>query len=278
MQVTTAGAEKTGTLLVSVGRAINVLDCIGAASRPMSAKSIARATALSLGTTYNILRTLAHSNYVAAERDGYVLGPAHPAVAVDSQAVALARSRTIMNGIRDELGAATYLSRFCDGEIELVDIVDTRLTPRVDLWVGLQDGAHATAFGKQILAALDSATRQDYINRHPLAELTPYTVRSPREFLRELELSPTVAVDDQEYALGFNCLAVPVATSSWLGALAVSFPSGAGPSGGEHGRGLGARREQCAKVLQGAAAQLAVVLGVNANATPAPVKGEHFTG
>lgn len=107
-----------------------------------------------------------------------------------------------------------------------------------------------------ILAVLDSADRQDYITRHPLAELTPYTARSPREFLRGLERNPTMTVDDQEYALGFSCLAVAVATSSWLGALAVSFPSGAGPSGGEQGWVLGVRREQCAKVLQGAAAQL----------------------
>lgn len=108
MQVTTAGGEQPETLLVSVGRAINVLDCIGSASRPLSARPTARATALSLGTTYNILRTLAHSNYVAAERAGCVLDPAHPAVAVDNQAVALARGRTSMNGVRDELGAATY--------------------------------------------------------------------------------------------------------------------------------------------------------------------------
>lgn len=255
MHTMAAEGGKPGTLLMSVGRALTVLDCIGSASRPLSAKSIARATGQSLGTTYNLLRTLAHSNYVAADRDGFVLGPAHPALAAGSQAVTLARSRGIMNGLHDEVRAAIYLSRFTDGEIEVVDIVDTPLTPRVDLWVGMQDGAHATAFGKQILAALDSNTCMDYITRHPLAELTPYTIRSPREFLRELEQNPTAMMDHQEYALGFTCLAVPVATSSWIGALALSVPSG------PHDAASGTSRAEYAKALHEAAGQLSLVLG-----------------
>ncbi len=255
MQPTFAREERAPTLIASVSRALSVLDCIGAASRPLSAKSIARSTALSLGTTYNVLRTLAHSNYVVADSDGFVLGPAHPALAADSSAVALAQGRTVLNGIRDELRVAAYLGRYVDGEIELVDIVDGPQSPRVDLWVGLQDGAHATAFGKQILALVDANARLDYISRHPLQELTPFTISSPREFLRRLEARPAVSVDRQEYALGFTCLAVPVATSSWLGALAISFPSG-GASGSPHA--------EYTKVLQDAAAQLAVALGINA--------------
>ncbi|MCQ9164464.1 IclR family transcriptional regulator [Arthrobacter sp. STN4] len=254
MQPTFARDERTPTLITSVSRALAVLDCVGSASRPLPAKFIARATALSLGTTYNVLRTLAHSNYVVQDSDGFVLGPAHPALAADSGAVALAQGRAVLNGIRDELRVATYLSRYVDGEIEMVDIVDGPLSPRVDLWVGLQDGAHATAFGKQILAQLDPQSRLDYITRHPLEELTPYTICSPREFLRRLEPRPAVTVDLQEYALGFTCLAVPVATSSWLGALAVSFPA-SGARGTVH--------QDYAKVLQDAATQLAVVLGVN---------------
>ena len=247
--------DKPGTLLMSVGRALTVLDCIGSASRPLSAKSIARSTGLSLGTAYNVLRTLAHSNYVVAERDGFVLGPAHPALAAGSQAVTLARSRGILNGLREEVRAAIYLSRFTDGEIEVVDIVDTPTTPRVDLWVGMQDGAHATAFGKQILAALDASTRMDYITRHPLAELTPYTIRSPREFMRELEQNASTAMmDQQEYALGFTCIAVPVATSSWIGALALSVPSGPNTA-------TGLTRTDYAKALREAAGELSLALG-----------------
>lgn len=250
MQPTFARDENTPTLIASVSRALAVLDCIGSASRPLPAKSIARSTALSLGTTYNVLRTLAHSSYVVADHDGFVLGPAHPALVADSGAIALAQGRGVLNGIRDELRAASYLSRFNDGEIEIVDIVDGPLTPRVDLWVGVHDSAHATAFGKQILAGLETAARMDYISRHPLVELTPYTLSSPRKFMRLLASSPASMVDDQEYALGFSCVAVPVATSSWVGALAVSFPAGE-------------KREDTrdTRTLRAAASRLSLLLG-----------------
>ncbi|MCU6480923.1 DNA-binding IclR family transcriptional regulator [Arthrobacter silviterrae] len=259
MQPTFANDEKTPTLIASVSRALAVLDCIGSSSRPLPAKSIARATALSLGTTYNVLRTLAHSNYVVQDHDGFVLGPGHPALAAAGGAVSLAQGRTVLNGIRDELRAATYLSRFYDGEIELVDIVDGPLTPRVDLWVGLQDGAHATAFGKQILAGLGAGERLEYVSSHPLAELTPYTITSPREFLRTLEGSPSSMLDDQEYALGFTCLAVPVAASSWAGALAISLPAG------EQRRGM-----NYTETLKDAAAHLELILGAGGTISAGP--------
>ena len=213
------------TLISSVNRALVLLDIIGSSARPLPAKSIARTAGLSLGTTYNLLRTMLQAGYLALEQDGFMLGQQHPAMAPSGDGVLLAHARSILNGLRDELRAATYLSRFRDGEIEIVDIVDGPFAPRVDLWVGAQDSAHATAFGKQILASLDVAQRRDYIARHPLVELTPYTIRTPREFLEQLERSPGCAVDEQEYSLGFKCIAVPVSTSAWMGALAISIPA-----------------------------------------------------
>jgi len=245
------------TLISSVNRALSVLDIVGSAARPLSAKSVARAASLSLGTAYNLIRTLVHVGYLAQERDGFVLGPAHPAMVPSRDGVLLAHGRTVLNGLRDELRAAAYLSRFKDGEIEILDIVDGPFAPRADLWVGAQDSAHATAFGKQILASLDVPARQDYISRHPLVELTPYTIRTPREFLQLLEGNSSSMVDQQEYALGVTCIAVPVATSAWIGALGISLPSALMRSGAD------AMVVDYAHRLRGAAARLALSLGVS---------------
>jgi len=245
----TFDGDRAPTLISSVSRALTVLDCVGSASRPLSAKSIARATSLSLGTAYNVLRTLVHAGYLAQENDGFVLGPGHPAMSPAGDGVLLAQGRTVLNGLRDGLRAAAYLSRFKDGEVEIVDIVDGPFAPRVDLWVGAQDSAHATAFGKQILSSLDVKARQDYIARHPLVELTPYTIRTPREFLQLLDRNLAGMVDEQEYALGFKCIAVPVATSSWIGALAISLPSGSRCSDVDYTRKLGESAGQLALAL-----------------------------
>ncbi|MCW2939025.1 MAG: transcriptional regulator, IclR family [Actinomycetia bacterium] len=104
----------------------------------------------------------------------------------------------------------------------MVDIADGPRTPRVDLWVGFDDAAHATALGKCVLAQLDEDTRRDYLARHPLVDLTPNTITEPQRLLQQL--SRELSLDQEEYAIGTSCIAVPVTdiTGSVIGALAIS--------------------------------------------------------
>jgi hypothetical protein len=119
--------------------------------------------------------------------------------------------------VTEDVGATAYLSRFADGEMHLVDIVDAIRNPRVELWVGLQSSAHATALGKQILADLPDEERLDYLSRHRLEELTPRTISDRTTLLTQLEHSPGWAVDHEEYVIGATCVAVPVlAIGSWI--------------------------------------------------------------
>ena len=137
----------------------------------------------------------------------------------------LARVRNQLRAVATDLGWTAYLSRYHDGEVHLVDIVDSPTNPRVDLWVGLQESAHATALGKQILAELSDADRLDYLHRHDLAELTPYTISDRRTLLSELHRIQGTTLDRQEYAIGFICVAVPVSTPQITASLAISVPA-----------------------------------------------------
>lgn len=232
------------TLITSVSRALELADAVARSARPVPAKQLARATGLSLGTTYNLLRTLVHEGYLAQETDGFVLGPAHPSQAALGPGALLARARGALTDLHEHLHAAAYLSRYADGEIEIVDIVDGPAAPRVDLWVGVQESAHATAFGKQILASLAAEDRADYLGRHPIVSLTPYTVRTPGELERRAVLSPGISLDEQEYALGCKCLAVPVAARGFVGSLAVSLPVASRASAATLARELAAAAER----------------------------------
>lgn len=219
------------TLINSVVRALNLLDAVGEAACPMSAKRLTRITGLPPSTVYHLLRTLAHEGYLRRTVEGYILGD-QVDVLIGSRASAASarRCRQVLQQLHDEIGAAAYLCLFDDGEIQVVEIVDSPAAPRTDLWVGIHDAAHATAMGKAVLAALPEAARRAYVQTHPMADLTPRTVTSRRVLLRDLAASLAVRVDQEEYALGTVCLAAPVPSADWAAAIAVSVPTHRGPA------------------------------------------------
>ena len=135
------------------------------------------------------------------------------------------QARPILRELRDQLNGAAYLSLYHDGEIKLLDVVDGPATPRADLWVGLHESGHATAFGKSILAGIDSGSRVDYLSRHPLADLTPHTITDARILERVLTENRECFDDREEYQIGTVCLAALVRAPGLLGAIAISVPA-----------------------------------------------------
>ncbi len=212
------------TLIQSVQRALRLVEAVAELDGRAHAKELARAVGLSTSTTYHLLRTLAHEGYLRRLDDGsYILGPALTQVASQSTMTSvLARARPTMHALRDELKAPIYLAVYDEGEIAVVEIVDSPRAPSIDLWVGIQDSAHATALGKCILAHLDDERRQDYLSRHPLHALTRRTVTDRRTLEAEITHAGALVHDDEEYAIGVHCLAAPVITSDLVGAVAVA--------------------------------------------------------
>lgn len=250
-----SAAEAEPTLIGSVQRALRLVDIVANSPRPLPPKMLAAITGLTPGTTYNLVRTLVHEGYLSSEPDGLVLGSRFPSFQqqIDSRGVFLARVRAALRDVTEDLGATAYLSRFDDGEMHLVDIVDAVRNPRVELWVGLQSSAHATALGKQILADLPDEDRMDYLSRHRLEELTPRTISDRRTLLTQLERSPGWTVDQEEYAIGATCVAVPVIAPGLIASLAISLPAD---------RAVVDRT--LVSTLQGAARRLSLQLGADA--------------
>jgi IclR family transcriptional regulator, acetate operon repressor len=209
------------TLIQSVQRALRIIEVVAEHGGRARAKEVARAAGLSLGTTYHLLRTCTHEGWLQRLDDGsYVLGHRIDAVRASGTAArGIAHTRPALEWLRDELGGAVYLARYLDGEVVVAEIVDSARAPRIDLWVGIHDAAHATALGKSILGQLAPAGRDDYLARHRLHDLTPRTVVDRRRLC--LPLPDEVAVDDGEYALGVCCLATAVATTDGPATVAV---------------------------------------------------------
>jgi DNA-binding IclR family transcriptional regulator len=222
-------------LIASVQRALHLLDAVGRRGRPVSAKALARETGLALPTAYHLLRTLVHEGYLERLDGGYVLGLRAGGLGRTGDTPTW-RTRSTLTTLSEELSGATYLAVYRDGEIELVDIVDSPAHPRTDLWVGLHSAGHATALGKAILTVLPEGLREDYLSRHELADLTPHTV-TDRTVLRRLlaadhtdksgagnDRGPGLALDSGEYSLGVACVSAAIRTAEGAAAVAVSAP------------------------------------------------------
>ncbi|MFD8813443.1 IclR family transcriptional regulator [Streptomyces sp. NPDC059627] len=221
--------HESPTLIMSVQRAFRLLEAVSAHENGAPAKQLARETGLPLATAYHLLRTMVHDGYMRKLHDGgFVLGDKMQTLhtAGHTQAL-LSRVRPTLAALRDELVTATYLTFYEEGEISVAEIVDGPRAPRVDLWVGFEDAGHATALGKSVLRELDQESRRDYLSRHDLADLTPRTITSLPELLRNLDASPMApAVTDlEEYSLGTVCVAVPIYRGDILGSLGVSLPA-----------------------------------------------------
>src|SRR5207237_5961660 len=134
-------------------------------------------------------RTLTFEGYLQRLPDGsYALGEEVPRL-LDASEVQAARQRIrpALGALRDQARAPAYFATYEDGEILVKAIQDSPRYPRIDLWVGFRDAAHATALGKCILASLDREQVRDYLARHPLHQLTSHTITSPSLLLRALE-------------------------------------------------------------------------------------------
>jgi len=209
------------TLIQSVQRALRIIEVVAERDGRARAKEVAHATGLPLPTTYHLLRTCTHEGWLQRLDDGsYVLGHRIDLVrARGTTARGIAHARPALEWLRDALGGAVYLARYVDGEVVVAEIVDSSRAPRIDLWVGMHDAAHATALGKCILGQLSPADREDYLARHPLHGLTPRTIVD-RSRLR-LPAAGGIAVDDGEYAVGVCCLAATATTGPDTGAVGV---------------------------------------------------------
>ncbi|GAA3908789.1 IclR family transcriptional regulator C-terminal domain-containing protein [Streptomyces gulbargensis] len=223
----TATQTAAPTLIGSVQRALKLLEAVASHADGAPAKQLARETGIPLPTTYHLLRTLTHEGYLLREKGLFLLGEA---------AGRLARGGAVQNRRikiedslarwRDEIGVPVYFALYRDGEIELVSVADTPSSPAVEEWADFRETAHAHAIGQCLLSQLDLKSRQDHLDRHPVAAMTPYTLCNRQALLERLaglgRMEPVV--ERQEYALGTVCAAIPITVGSTAAALAVSVP------------------------------------------------------
>lgn len=213
----------------SVQYALRVLETVARHPGGIDEARLVRDTGLPPGHLAHLLLMLRREGYLEqVDDDAYVVGESLVLLSSGGDRERALRERIdrTLSELRDTLGAAVYLSRYADGEVEIMRCSDSLETPAANEWVDFRSAGHATAIGKCLLGQLDHDARRDHLARHRIARLTSRTITDEQFLLNTLDRQPpTVPVLDlQEYAVGTVCAAVPVTAGTAVGCLALSLP------------------------------------------------------
>jgi hypothetical protein len=142
-------------LVRSVSRALALLEVVGSAQAPISAKAVARRTGVNLSTTYHLLRTLCWEGYLVRLPGGdFCLGTgiARRYRELVTSLGAPAPMRQVLNRLSTATGHTCFLGRLVDGRVTVTDVVRGTSTTWTDQLSPGFDEAAATPLAQVLLA------------------------------------------------------------------------------------------------------------------------------
>ena len=215
----------------SVARAAAILVAVGESESGLTTREISDRVAINRQTAYHLIHTLTGAGLLTRnDRGRYVLGLRVGTLAEGFRRhlAPTERLATYVRRIASETGDTAYAAGWIEGEIVTLSVargqnaVQASAVPQ-----GLAADGHARASGKLLLAFAGPDVRNDYFDRNPLTQRTPYTITSRERLEGEFEEIRRVgyATDREEFSLGLCCLAVPLDGGGAPYAFGVSAPA-----------------------------------------------------
>tara|TARA_R110001599_G_scaffold62921_3_gene175212 strand:+ start:21342 stop:22127 length:786 start_codon:yes stop_codon:yes gene_type:complete len=216
----------------SIIKVLRVLQTIPQMDKGATAKRIQEAMDLPRPTIYRLLNTLEQEGFVERNpvNGEYVLGT--QLIFLSQRAVLQhplqERVRATLRAIGETTGETVHLGIPYGTHMTFVDKIESSKSVRMASYIGMPVPMHSTSVGKAYLAALDDATREQYLPRLTLSKITSRTLNT-LEALRE-ELARTqlrgYAIDDEENESGIVCFAQAIhgVDGQIAGAISVSTP------------------------------------------------------
>lgn len=218
--------------LASVQKAFALLDVLASHSKGMPAKEIAAELSMPLPTVYRLLKTLVVSGHLVHLRTEGLFALGYKLHALDKslrrQVGTPPAVAKLVRELHVRADAAAYYAVHRGEDIVVAHVVDSPTRPRITpMGFGFNDGAHATAFGKVLLAAMDADRCRAYLEQHGMPAMTAATIMDPAVFDTELAevRSSGIAIEREEFIRGASCMAAPVTTAGGqtVGSVAVSM-------------------------------------------------------
>ncbi|HEY0263054.1 MAG TPA: IclR family transcriptional regulator [Granulicella sp.] len=229
---TEAGGADPKPRVQSALRAISILLAVSESPNGLKVKDITEKLGLSRQVTYHLIHTLHATGIIRKnESNRYVLGLAAVAIAEGFHRQ-MAPPEHLARRVRSIIATTeetAYASGWVDGEI--VALATARGQSPVgaaQVPQGFSGHAHARATGKLLLAMVDPAVAEAYLDSHPTPPRTAKTITDRAKLIDEFARirAQGYSLDDEEFNEGLRCLAVPVEGLGGRFALGISVPSG----------------------------------------------------
>lgn len=219
-------AEGDGT----VGKALDVLDRVAAAGRPVRFTDLLAGADYPKATLYRLLQTLVRQGMLAHDPAGgtYSLGVrlvrlAHVAW---RQASLAPIARPHLDRLAAALGETVHLAQLDHGQVLYVDKRSAARPVAMFSEAGKVGPAYCTGVGKAMLAFLPEDELAGALALQSFHRFTPKTLTTPQALAAELARirARGHACDDEEHEPGIICVAVPVQNRAGrvLGGLSVT--------------------------------------------------------
>ena len=206
-----------GNIILSVAKAMEVLQILSQAESPLSLKGLATRCGYPKSTVFGLLTTMRTYDVAAQTPDGkYTLGLRlfeYGRQVERSWDISLV-ARPYMEHLCRQTGASVMLSVCEGGSVITLDQVETRGGLRVVSDTGSRLPIYCTSQGKVFLAHMSRSGAEALLRGQSLTQFTPHTITDIPALLREAEACRAngYAIENGEYKIGLRSISAPVRT------------------------------------------------------------------
>ena len=200
----------------SIKRAIDLLNYMEKANRPLSLRELSAHTGLAKSTVHRLLATLVEADFVEQCREdghyrlglrllelGFSAGGSRDVIDI---------AKPYMQRISYETNESVCLALLNRGEVLILAFKESDSAFHVVSKIGARLPAHCTVQGKIMLAYMQPSEVKRILREHGMRVYTPNTIRTYEQLEPELERirAQGYAVDNSEFHTGLFSVAAPV--------------------------------------------------------------------
>lgn len=223
--------EKAGAIK-SIVKAARVVNLLTSAGTPLSLAHISSEMNMSKSTLHGIISTLVDVKFLVQEQDTgrYWLGTRLFEIgsAIFSQWNVRNVAYPFIQRIVAEVEETVHMGILDDYEVLYINKLEASNSIRIVTDIGSRIPSHCTGLGKALLSGLSSFELLCMVKAKGQQKYTESTITSHEKLWQELELvrERGYALDEQEFAEGLRCIAVPIFdhAGSIIAALSISGP------------------------------------------------------